>query len=109
MQAWWWTSGTLLAIGIVAALPAMVAGLIDLCKIDESSPAMRIANWHMYFVVMAWLLYATSLFMRVEGGGFIRPGGAAIGLSLLGFLLLTVAGWLGGKLVYGCGVGVDKQ
>ncbi len=105
----WWLSGTLLQLGLITALAAMVAGLIDLGKIAEESPAMQLANWHMRLVVSAWSLYAASLFMRLNGTTLTPPSITAIGLSVAGFLLLGVAGWLGGQLVYGHGIGVDKQ
>lgn len=104
----WWLSSVLLGLGLITSLAAMVAGLVDLGKIAEESPAMPVANWHMRLVVMAWSAYATSLFMRMNGTNLTPPSGAAIGLSILGFLLLGVAGWLGGRLVYEYGIGVDK-
>lgn len=105
----WFASGILLVIGLVAALGAMSAGLFELKKISEDSPAMRIANWHMSLVLIAWALYALSLFLRVNGYAFIRPDGAAIALSVCGFLVLSAAGWLGGTLVYGYGIGVEAN
>ncbi|EIL99201.1 hypothetical protein RHOFW104T7_17570 [Rhodanobacter thiooxydans] len=49
----------------------------------------------------------TSLFLRLHHPQFIVPGLLAIGLSVLDFLCLGVAGWLGGKLVYGHRLGVN--
>ncbi len=103
----WLVSGVLLALGLVMALAAMSAGVFELGKIQEASPAMRIANWHMYLVLVVWLLYGLALYLRLNGTTLLPPGGLAISLSVLGFLLLCVAGWLGGTLVYGHGVGVD--
>ncbi len=105
-QRLWLVSGVLLVAGLVAALAAMAAGLFELRKIADDSPAMQVANRHMYLVGAAWALYALSLFLRVSGTALVRPDGAAVGLSLLGFLLLLAAGWLGGTLVYGYGIGV---
>ncbi|HEY6094782.1 MAG TPA: DUF2231 domain-containing protein [Gallionellaceae bacterium] len=108
-QRVWFTSGVLLVIGLAAAVAAMVAGLFELGKIAGDSAAMQVANWHMYLVVAAWSLYALSLSMRLNGSTFIRPNGVAIGLSVLGFSILCAAGWLGGTLVYGHGVGVNAR
>ncbi|KZC37282.1 MULTISPECIES: hypothetical protein [Rhodanobacter] len=49
----------------------------------------------------------TSLFLRLHHLQVIAPGLLVIGLSVLGFLCLGVAGWLGGKLVYGRRLGVS--
>lgn len=105
----WFVSNVLLVFGLVAALAAMTAGLFELRKINESSAAMRVANWHIGLVLSAWAVYALSLYMRWSGAVLIPPGGVAVALSVLGFLLLAAAGWLGGTLVYGYGIGGDKE
>ncbi len=106
-QRVWFVSGVLLVLGLIAALAAMLAGLFELRKINEESAAMRVAVWHMSLVVIAWGLYGLSLFMRLNGAALMAPDGVAIGLSVLGFLTLCAAGWLGGALVYEHGIGVD--
>ena len=105
----WFVSNVLLVFGLVAALAAMTAGLFELRKIDENSAAMRVVTWHMSLAMSAWALYALSLYMRFNGAALIQPGGVAVALSVLGFLLLAAAGWLGGTLVYGYGIGGDKE
>ncbi len=104
----WLVSNVLLGCGLVTALAAMTAGLFELRKILDDSPAMRVAYWHMSLVLSAWAVYALSLYMRWNGAAFIQPDGVAIGLSVLAFLLLAAAGWLGGTLVYEYRVGVGK-
>ncbi len=106
-QRVWFVSGVLLVLGLLAALAAMTAGLFELRKINEESAAMRVAVWHMSLVVIAWGLYGLSLFTRLNGTALVAPDGVAIGLSVLGFLTLCAAGWLGGALVYEHGIGVD--
>jgi uncharacterized membrane protein len=104
-SAWRW-SGMLLLAGIGFSLPAMLAGLLELVKLPEDSPAMRDVNRHMLMVMMALAFYTASLFLRLQGAHLTDPGALAIASSVLGFLCLGVAGWLGGKLVYGHGIGV---
>ncbi|BBL35752.1 hypothetical protein Nstercoris_02028 [Nitrosomonas stercoris] len=98
-------AGVLLVIGVVTALLAMVAGLMELAKIDQQSPAMKVANQHMLLMMVSWSLYAVSLFMRLEGTQLVQPGLVAIILSIAGLFVLCVAGWFGGRLVYEYGVG----
>lgn|SRR5690606_38540355 len=98
-------AGVLLIIGTITALFAMVAGLMELAKIDQKSPAMKIANQHMLLMMVSWSLYATSLFLRLEGTQLVQPGLIAAALSITGLIVLCVAGWLGGRLVYEYGVG----
>ena len=104
----WFVSNVLLVCGLVTALAAITAGLFELGKILGNSPAMRVAYWHVSLVLSAWVVYALSLYMRLNGAVLIQPGGVAIALSVLGFLLVAAAGWLGGTLVYGYGIGVDR-
>ena len=59
----------------------------------------------MLMVMGALCCYVASL--RLHGTHFIAPGLLAIALSVSGFLCLVVAGWLGGKLVYGHRLGVS--
>lgn len=108
-QPAWWLAGVLMAIGTLVALAAMAAGLVELVKIDEASPALRVAHWHMLAAMAAWLAYAASLFLRLDGMALAAPGPLAIGLGVVGFACLAVAGVLGGTLVYRHGVGVRRD
>jgi len=98
-------SGVLILIGIVLALPTMLTGLIDMSRIDNDSPAIKTVNKHMFFVFMAWMLYALSLYIRVDKMSFVYPNGLATLFSLMGFINLSIAGWHGGNLVYKHNVG----
>jgi uncharacterized membrane protein len=96
----WHLAGVLLVIGTACAVPAMLAGFMELIRIPEDSPAMKDVYRHMLAVMGALTAYAVSLFMRLDGTTLTAPGHVEIGLSVLGFLFLGWAGWLGGKLVY---------
>ena len=103
-----WLAGVLMLAGLLLAMPAMLAGLMDMTKIEAHSRAIDIVNQHMIVVIMSWSLYALSLFARTEGTTINTPDFIAIALSLLGFIFLGAAGWLGGKMVYELGIGVDQ-
>ncbi|SFE54747.1 DUF2231 domain-containing protein [Nitrosomonas sp. Nm166] len=104
-----WVAGVLLVIGITTALLAMVTGLIELGKIDQQSPAIKIANQHMILIMVSWSFYAVSLFMRLDGTRLEQPDLIAIALSIVGLIFLCIAGWMGGKLVYEYGIGVHSD
>ena len=104
-----WITGVMLVLGTMTALVTMLTGLIEFGKISEQSPATQIANQHMKLALATWVLYAASLFMRLEGTTLTKPGIIAICLSSLGFLFLTATGWFGGKLVYKFKVGVEEE
>lgn len=101
--AWVW-SGGLLAVGCAMAVVAMLAGLLELARVPEGV-AMRDAYLHMSAMLVALLLFATSLLLRLDHLKPLAPNVASLLLDTGGFLALAVGGWLGGKLVYGYGVG----
>lgn len=106
-QPAWWLAGVLMTIGLATAIPAMAAGFVELMRIPDDSPAMKDVNRHMGMVMIAFSLYAVSLVMRLDGMTLHAPGPTALALSLAGFVCLGIAGWLGGKLVYGHRLGAD--
>jgi uncharacterized membrane protein len=103
----WRFAGIVLLAGIGFSIPAMLAGFLELAKLAQDSPAIKDVNRHMLMVMCALACYTTSLFLRLHGTALGEPGMLAIGSSVLGFLCLGVAGWLGGKLVYGHRLGVS--
>tara|TARA_R110002074_G_scaffold402329_1_gene607429 strand:- start:160683 stop:161111 length:429 start_codon:yes stop_codon:yes gene_type:complete len=102
-------TGACLILGILMALVAMGGGLFDLLKVKSDSPAMKVLNLHIVFVVITWGLYASSLFLRIEEKTLVQAGVLEVGLSVAGFICLCVTGFLGGRLVYEYGVGVDNK
>lgn len=105
----WMLAGVLLALGTLIALAAMATGFIELMKVGAEHPATRDLNRHLLLMLTAWCLYATSLFLRLQGTTLTQPDIVDLSLSVVGFLVLGVGGWFGGKLVYGHGVGVSKR
>lgn len=100
----WPMSSLLLALGCTAAVPAMLAGLLEFARVPEGAP-LRDAWCHMGAVMAAFVLYLASLLLRLDGAGLHAAGVAALGSSAAGFCGLVVGGWFGGKLVYGHCVG----
>ena len=105
----WRFAATLLAIGLASAVAAMLAGMIELMKLDADHPAMPDVNRHMLLAMAAWCCYAASLFLRLDGVRPTAPDALDLGLSVAGFVVLGLTGWLGGKLVYGHGLGTGKR
>lgn len=103
----WRLAGVLLLAGIGFSIPAVLAGFFELARIAEGNPAIKDVNRHMIMVMCALAFYTASLFLRLQGTHLVEPGMLAIGMSVLGFLFLAVAGRLGGKLVYAHRLGVS--
>ena len=88
--------------GIAGALLAAVPGLIDLLSLPEGP--RRTAIIHMAINLTVVALFVVNAWMRMRGAD---PRGTPIVLSGIALVLLVISGWLGGKMVYEHGVGVD--
>lgn len=96
--------------GIIGAAAAAVPGLIDWLSLKDPE-VVKIANWHARLNVIALLIFAASLYLRTLGGSAMVSGSHTIpfGLSVLGVILISISGWLGGEMVFKHGVAVEAQ
>lgn len=101
--AWQW-SGGLLAVGCVMAVLAMMAGLWELAQVPDG-PALRDTYLHMGIMLTAFTLFTARLLTRLDHLQPLAPDTLSLVLDALGFIALVVGGWLGGRLVYGHGIG----
>jgi uncharacterized membrane protein len=109
--AWrdWIAFYTLLA-GIIGAALAAVFGIIDWLSIKDRE-VKRTADWHARLNVIALLIFAASFYLRTAGGASLVGGSYTVPvlLSVVGVILITISGWLGGELVFRHGVAVDGR
>ena len=89
--------------GILGALAAAVPGLIDLLSLPPGY-TKSIAIKHMSINLTVVVIYVINAWMRHGNPASLK---LPMILSLVTILLLLVSGWLGGKMVYEAGVGVD--
>jgi uncharacterized membrane protein len=99
----------LIAIGILGALVAAVAGFLDLLTIPRGTPAFRTALLHMSLNLGVVVAYAVNFLMRAGAEDDARVGWGPIVLSLVSLAALSASGWLGGKLAYRYGVRVADE
>lgn len=95
--------------GLAVALLAMGAGLMELRTIEERSVALRVATWHMMTMAAVWFCFLAALLLSIASPAALdlrTAELAATASAVIGFLLMAVGGWLGGRLVYEFGVGV---
>ena len=100
---WATASHWLLAIGLVMAALAAIAGLTDYLG-DDRIRRLGDALKHMLANVTAVLIEAVNLVLRLGNPDFIVSTG--IYLSGVVVLILLYSGWKGGELVFRYGVGV---
>jgi uncharacterized membrane protein len=105
-----WIAFYALLGGIIGAAAAAVPGLIDWLSLKDPK-VVKIANWHARLNVIALLIFAASFYLRTSGGSEIVSGSHTIpfGLSVLGVILISISGWLGGEMVFKHGVAVEAQ
>jgi len=100
----------LLAAGCLGALAAAVPGIIDWLSIKDAE-VKRIADWHARLNIIALIVFALSLCLRMRAGSHWVGHHLRIPFlfSFLGMILISISGWLGGELAYKHGVGVAPQ
>ena len=100
----------LIAIGIIGGIIAGLAGFMDLTTLADGTAAYRTASAHMIMNLFLIILYAGDFWMRQRtyaSGVPVTAG--AMTLSAACVVLLTVSGFLGGRLAYRYGVRVADE
>ncbi|NUR31058.1 MAG: DUF2231 domain-containing protein [Catenulispora sp.] len=100
----------LIAIGVLGALAAAMAGFLDLFAIPTGTRAFRTALLHMSLNLAVTCAYAINFGWRHGGYTDGRPVGVGmLVLSAVSLAVLSVSGFLGGKLAYRYGVRVAAE
>jgi len=95
-QGWWLA----LVFGLIITAATALTGLIDWLKIEWGSELWKTATLHLSAMLSATLFF---LLAAVFGHDEFRAGNLdadGLILTLIGFALLTVGGWLGGAVVF---------
>jgi uncharacterized membrane protein len=88
--------------GILGALAAAVPGLIDLLSLPAGIRSTAVTHMVINLTVVA--LFICNVWMRHNAPHDLK---VPMILSTVAILMLLVSGWLGGKMVFEGGVGVD--
>lgn len=96
--------------GIIGAAAAAVPGIVDWLSIKDAE-VKKLADWHARLNVIALLIFAADFYLRTSGGSrwVGRSMTIPLLLSVVGIVLITISGWLGGEMVYVHGVAVEPQ
>jgi uncharacterized membrane protein len=95
-QAWWLA----LLFGLISTTLTAAAGLADWLRIEWGTPLWRTATTHAIVNVLAGVLFLAAL---LAGHGDFHRGDVTAGpfvLTVAGFAMLTLGGWLGGAVVF---------
>jgi uncharacterized membrane protein len=99
----WWLA---LVVGLVVTVPTALAGFVDWLGINWGTPLWRTATLHMFAMLTATVFF---LLAAIFGHGGYVDGEVTAGsliLTLVGFGVLTLGGWLGGTIVFVYGMRV---
>ncbi|MFE2263763.1 DUF2231 domain-containing protein [Streptomyces griseosporeus] len=100
----------LIAVGVIGALLAAMAGFLDLFAIPPGTRAFRTGLVHMALNLGVTVAYALDFLWRygtyTDGGSV---GAGRLTLSAISLAVLAVSGFLGGKLAYRYGVRVADE
>jgi uncharacterized membrane protein len=104
-----WIAFYSLLAGIIGGAAAAAPGVIDWLSITDKA-VVKIANWHARLNVIALLVFVASFYLRTINGASLVTGSysIAMALSVLGVVLITISGWLGGEMVFKHGVAVSS-
>ena len=93
----WWLA---LVLALVVTVPTAGTGLIDWLKIGRGTPLWRTATAHLVAMVSATVLFLLAALFGHAGYVEREVTTSGLVLTLAGFGLLTLGGWLGGTLVF---------
>jgi uncharacterized membrane protein len=104
---WYAFAQVCMGIGIVTALVAAVAGLVDYLGVKMNARSRQLATIHLAVNVSAVLLYVLNWLLRMNDGALLNERWPLVfALEIVTFLGLGVSGWIGGSLSYEHHVGV---
>ncbi|SDU11991.1 Uncharacterized membrane protein [Verrucomicrobium sp. GAS474] len=97
-----WKEAALFCIGggLIGALVAAVPGFVDYAGITGKGRLKKIAIYHLVLNLTGFAIFGWSFSLRWAdlAGHLARP--LPVVLAAGGVLLITVAGWYGGEMVY---------
>jgi uncharacterized membrane protein len=99
----WWLA---LLGGLIVTVPTALTGLLDWLDISRGTPLWRTATLHLSSMVTATVFFLIAAI--VGHGDYVdrAVGGVSLVLTLIGWGLLTLGGWLGGAIVFTHGMRV---
>src|SRR6266513_281522 len=96
-------------LGVITALIAAVPGVVDYTDIRSDHPAKRTATTHLTLNLIVVALYGINLGVRSSSLVDPKIQTVPLILSFIAIALLSVSGYLGGRLVYDDGIEVGRH
>jgi uncharacterized membrane protein len=93
----WWLA---LVFGLISTIPTAFTGFAEWLRVETRTPLWRTATAHMIAQLLAGAVFLAAVIAGKESfdAGNVETGPFV--LTVVGFLLLTLGGWLGGSIVF---------
>ncbi len=100
----------MIAAGCLGAIAAAVPGIIDWLTLQDRQ-VRKVANWHARLNIAALIVFIITLYLRMRAGSHWVGYRLTVPflLSVVGVILISISGWLGGELAYRYGVGSSRD
>ena len=95
-RAWWLA----LVVGLIFSAPTVVTGLADWLTISSGTPLKRTVNTHALVMAAASLLFVLAAVLGRDDYKVASLDAGPFLLTLVGFGVLAIGGWIGGSIVY---------
>lgn len=96
--AWgWWIA---LVFGLIMTVPTALTGLLDWLTITRGTELWKTATLHLTAMLSATVFFALAAIFGHSSYSHANVSSGAFVLTLIGFALLTLGGWLGGAIVF---------
>jgi uncharacterized membrane protein len=93
----WWLA---LLAGLIVTVPTALTGLMDWLTIEWGSELWKTATFHLLAMVSATAFFGLAALLGKDSFDAGDIATADFVLTVIGFGLLTLGGWLGGSIVF---------
>jgi uncharacterized membrane protein len=102
----WWLA---LVVGLCSTALTATTGFFDWIEIEWGSPTWKTATWHLTVMLAASGVFLVAALVGHHDYAKGVVGGGSFVLTVIGFALLTLGGWLGGSIVFVHGMRVAAE
>jgi uncharacterized membrane protein len=93
----WWIA---LIFGLIVTVPTALTGFLDWLTIEWGSELWKTASTHLLAMVTATVFFALAAIFGHGAYTHANVSAGAYTLTVIGFLFMTLGGWLGGAIVF---------
>jgi uncharacterized membrane protein len=102
-SAAWWLA---LVVGLCSTALTATTGFVEWIEIEWGSPPWKTATWHLTVMLASSGVFLAAALVGHHDYVKGTVGAGSFVLTVIGFALLTLGGWLGGAVVFVHGVRV---